>query len=366
MHANDKIKKVLFFGSSRGIGLTYHLAVASKYFSKLEGIDFTLISGNREQFPGLFDIVKQSNVKHITIEGIDEKNNFFKRIGEFLKLVKTNHYDIIHCQTNTHLLYAIVSHIFFGSKVIYSVNSYNNGSNKFVIFITSLIMSIVFKLFKVNVITLSSSTKKHFEKYLVKSSLIPLGFEPKIKERSYDFINFNIIYVAKFHPHKRHAWLISALKEIMREYKDINLILPGDGKELNFCKNLAKKYGIYDRVIFPGWIGREQLYNLYLKSHVAIVISKSETFGHTIVEPMFFGLPVISTPVGIAVDIIKDGINGFIVSYGDLNKIAEKVIWFYHNREKIKELGQNALKSSLEMLSWEKIANLYRNYVINL
>jgi len=358
--------KVLFFGSSKGIGLTYHLAVASKYFSKLEGIDFTLISGSREQFPGLFTTVKENGVKHIVIEGIDEKENFFKRIREFLNIVKRERYNVIHCQTNTHLLYAIIAKFFYGSRVVYSVNAYNHGSSKFVIFITSLAMSFVFHLCKINVITLSTNTRKHFEKYLVKSTFIPLGFEPQIKERKYDFTNFNIIYVAKFHPHKKQDLLISVLKEILLKYDDIYLILPGDGENLQVCKELAKKCGISDKIIFPGWIGRKQLYDLYLKSHLAIVISKAETFGHTIVEPMFFGLPVISTPVGIANDIIKNGVNGFIVNHGSFDEIVEKILWFYNNKEKVVEFGQEAIKFATEMLSWEKVSNLYGSYIMNI
>lgn len=364
MHGNVKMKKVLFFGSSKGIGLTYHLAIASKYFSKIEDIDFTLISGNKEQFPGLFNFVKTNNVKHITIEGIDEKQNFFKIIGEFLSLIKREQYDVIHCQTNTHLLYAIFAKIFNNHNILYSVNSYNTGSNKFIIFITSFLMSIVFNMFKIKVITLSSNTHKHFMKYFVKSTIIPLGFELQIKDRTYNLKNINIIYVAKFHPHKRQALLISALKEILLENHDVYLILPGDGKELQKCKDLVKKQGIQDKVVFPGWIGRKELYNIYLNSHLAVVVSKSETFGHTIVEPMFFGLPVISFPVGIAPDIIKDGINGFLVK--NFDELVEKVGWFVKNREKIEEFGKNSLELASKNLSWDNIAHLYRNYLMTI
>ncbi len=125
-----------------------------------------------------------------------------------------------------------------------------------------------------------------------------------VQSEKYNLRTFNLIDVAKFHSPKKHTLLISTLKEILLENPNVYLILPGDRKELQKFKDLAAKYGILDKVIFPGWIGIEKLYDFYIHSHLAIVVSKAETFGHTIVEPMFFGLSIISTPVGIALVII--------------------------------------------------------------
>ena len=43
--------RLLYFGSSKGIGLTYHLTKATQYFGKLKGIEVVVVSGVREQLP---------------------------------------------------------------------------------------------------------------------------------------------------------------------------------------------------------------------------------------------------------------------------------------------------------------------------
>jgi UPF0755 protein len=47
---------------------------------------------------------------------------------------------------------------------------------------------------------------------------------------------------------------------------------------------------------------------LYLESNIGVIASSSETFGQSIVEPFVLGRCVISTHVGVADDILKDGI----------------------------------------------------------
>jgi glycosyltransferase involved in cell wall biosynthesis len=65
----------------------------------------------------------------------------------------------------------------------------------------------------------------------------------------------------------------------------------------------------------------------------------------TFLSCMKMGKPVILTdPIG-GKDYIKDGYNGFLVPFGDVSKLREKIRFLINNPLKAKEIGENAAKS---------------------
>ena len=355
---------MLYFGSSKGIGITYHLAIASKYFAKMKDIDFTLISGNKEQFDGLFDLLKKNNIRYKTVQDIDEISCFLRNIGAFLNFVKKEGFDVIHAQTNTHLMYCIIAKLFFKTKIIYTVHAFRHGKAKIISNIFSFFLSIVLNIFSDIVITQCTIVQKHFKKMLLKSTLLPLGYEPFEVDTEKDKKELKIIYVAKFHRHKNQLWLIRSLSHILGAYNDIKLVLPGNGEYLPSCKDEVEKIGLGNKIVLPGWLSRYEIAELLKKSNLAIIPSNYETFGHNIIEPMFYKIPVISFPVGIAPDVIRNDSNGYLIGKYDSKGLQEKVLFFYENREKLLEYGEKAYEIAMRELTWNTIAMKYREYIL--
>lgn len=126
-----------------------------------------------------------------------------------------------------------------------------------------------------------------------------------------------MIFPAQFRHGKNQDVIIRAFAKHIKQTNDgdSRLILPGAGDLLNEMKRLADSLGISNRVEFPGLLSKEDIRQLYLKSNIGIVSSNSETFGQSIVEPFVLGRCVISRPVGIANDIIQNGVNGYIYNH---------------------------------------------------
>ena len=193
-----------------------------------------------------------------------------------------------------------------------------------------------------------------------------MGYEAKNAIDNKSNNPFIIIYLAQFHKHKRHLWLIKALQPILTKYDDIKLYLPGDGNMLSECRKFVQNKDLIEKVILPGWTEKDELNKVMQKANLGIVTTKSETFGHNIIEPMFYRMPVISTPVGIAPDIITNGVNGFLFSHFDSDDLRNKVRFFYNNREKSIEYGKNAYEIAMSQLTWNTIAKKYRDYILSL
>jgi len=126
-------------------------------------------------------------------------------------------------------------------------------------------------------------------------------------------------------------------------------------------KGLTERLGISNRVEFPGLLCKEDVRLLYLKSNIGIVSSNSETFGQSIVEPFVLGRCVISTPVGIANDIIQNGVNGYI--YTSQKDLVEKFDYLYTHQNMIYQMGENNFKER-DLFNWERISQVYKEKIL--
>ena len=169
-----------------------------------------------------------------------------------------------------------------------------------------------------------------------------------------------MIFPAQFRHGKNQDMIIRAFASHISKNNDktSHLTLPGDGPLQNKMKNLASELNIADRITFPGQCTKNEILQLYLKSNIGIVTSNSETFGQSIVEPFVLGRCIISTPVGIATDIITNNENGYIInSENELINILNKL---YHHPNIIQDIGQNNFNRR-NLFKWDKISIKYKD-----
>lgn len=83
---------------------------------------------------------------------------------------------------------------------------------------------------------------------------------------------------------------------------------------LGELKQLTKQLNLESKVSFVGKKSPEELKTLYQKADIFTYPSLYENFGQPLIEAAAHGLPLISTPVGIARDIVIDGETGYQVS----------------------------------------------------
>jgi glycosyltransferase involved in cell wall biosynthesis len=87
----------------------------------------------------------------------------------------------------------------------------------------------------------------------------------------------------------------------------------------------------------------------YLKNcHVFVLPSYHEGMPRTIMEAMSIGRPILTTDVPGCRDTVKIMINGLLVKKADFIDLAEKMIWFIENDDKIKIMGNNSRKIAIE------------------
>lgn len=166
-----------------------------------------------------------------------------------------------------------------------------------------------------------------------------------LKEEKITDVDFNndekiIISVGKLGEQKDYPTLLNAFKIVAESIKAKLLIL-GKGAEENHLRELTKKMGISEKVLFLGF--KDNPYKYMKRADVFVLSSKWEGFGHVIVEAMAVGTPIIATDCNSGpAEIIGNNEYGLLVPVGDFEAIANKIFYVLENKEqyvKYIELG---------------------------
>ena len=133
--------------------------------------------------------------------------------------------------------------------------------------------------------------------------------------------------------------LLRAIPIVLRNHPDTVFNLCGEG-DIGNCKEICDRSGILANVAFPGWVSGELKIRQFQDADVFILPSYFEGLPVSLIEAMFAGLPIITTSVGGIPDIFQDGLNGYLVSPGDILGLAEKLIHLLQDKESRRSIGE--------------------------
>lgn len=154
---------------------------------------------------------------------------------------------------------------------------------------------------------------------------------------------------------KRIDLIIKAIYEVSKKTKVVfSLRIVGNGPEEKNLKKIVAELGLEKYIIFEGFIPNHAINKFYETSHLYLSMSESEGFATVCLEAMSSGLPIISSRVGGFVDAVIENETGFIVDNNDYLKMAEKILYFLNNTEKINEYGIKSRKIAEIKYDWKK------------
>ena len=133
--------------------------------------------------------------------------------------------------------------------------------------------------------------------------------------------------------------------------------------DVNDVKSLSAGMGLNDNIVFLGY--RNDPQNVIQQVDSVALCSYTEGLPLTPIEAFAHGKPMIATPVGGTVEIVKNEINGVIVSPGNIDEIASSILDLACDKEKYLKLARNAEKCYYEEFSYEifesQVLSLYEN-----
>lgn len=142
----------------------------------------------------------------------------------------------------------------------------------------------------------------------------------------------------------------------------VRLVFAGNG-EVQRLRDQAAQLGLNDVVEIHDWVNEQQRDRLLADSHGFILPSHTEGLPMALLEAMAWGLPVICTPVGSIPEHVSDGVNGLLVSPGDVPALTGALATLTQDDERRLGMGRLA-RASVEPLCarsyGERFMALYR------
>ncbi len=150
--------------------------------------------------------------------------------------------------------------------------------------------------------------------------------------------------------------LIKALPIILKNNKCVKLVVVGEGEYLDEARLIVKQFGLENYASFTGHIPRKDVSQYINASDIFIMPTlRQEGLPFALIEAMACGKAVIASKIGGVSSVVDDGINGLLITPGDVSMLAEKVIFLLNNKDIADKLAVNARIKALQMFSHEKM-----------
>lgn len=154
--------------------------------------------------------------------------------------------------------------------------------------------------------------------------------------------------VGRLHPVKGQAILLEALSNDVWRRRPWELSLYGSGPDAEYLVDLARYFGIEDRTTVAGFAA--DVREIWRKSHLLVLASRSEGAPLAIVEAMLCGRPTVATDVGGVAEWVTEGETGFIAAAPTTSQIAAALERAWDSRMRWREMGLAARERALRKL----------------
>jgi len=131
----------------------------------------------------------------------------------------------------------------------------------------------------------------------------------------------------------RHTIIVKAFGILNQKGIDFELTIVGDGKELPFIKQLAKKLTIENKVCFTGKIPNKELPSFLKKSNIYISMPVTEGVSASLFEAMASNCYPVVTDIPGNQSWIKHRENGQLITIDDFEMLADELLWAFENSE---------------------------------
>jgi glycosyltransferase involved in cell wall biosynthesis len=192
-----------------------------------------------------------------------------------------------------------------------------------------------------------------------RAALIPPGVDTTVftppaadqkRERS-------VMYVGRIQTTSRWKGLevlLGALPQVVAQVPDVVLDMVGEGDAVPGLKALATELGVADHVRWHGGLSPEGVAGHYRSTSATVLpsLTEAESFGMVLVEAMASGCPVVGSEVGGIPYVVRDEVDGLIVSPGDVHALATALVRLLEDPHLVARMGREGRRAAEERWDW--------------
>lgn len=123
---------------------------------------------------------------------------------------------------------------------------------------------------------------------------------------------------------------------------NFKILIAGDGELKQQLQNYAENLDVQDKIIFLGFV--KDIRAFMEQIDVFVLTSLWEGFGYVIAEAMACGKPVVAFNNSSNPELVKNGENGFLVPFPDIELFAQQIELLLNDKELSKRMGEKSIQ----------------------
>jgi glycosyltransferase involved in cell wall biosynthesis len=154
----------------------------------------------------------------------------------------------------------------------------------------------------------------------VRDDLVALGVAPREK---FAVVRLGVGWIGRMTGVKRTDDVLLAFRRLRERGVDACLCMVGDGPDRDHVERRANELGVMRDTLFLGY--QDSVAPFFSAFDAFVLPSVNEGTPVTAIEALAGGRPVVATRVGGVPDVVRDGVDGFLVEAGAIDDLAERL-----------------------------------------
>ncbi len=190
----------------------------------------------------------------------------------------------------------------------------------------------------------SNATRNELLKFGAKPRIvvIPNGIDLTDHEileyKKCDYENY-VLFIARLIFYKNLDVVISSFKKVVKKLPDAKLIVVGDGPMRESWEKMVSELGLNENIEFTGFVSHEKKFELLSRCSALLVPSPYEGFPMVLLEAFAMSKPVLVADVKPYDEIVREGIDGFMLPAHDPDRWSERIIYLLSNKTICENMG---------------------------
>jgi glycosyltransferase involved in cell wall biosynthesis len=174
-----------------------------------------------------------------------------------------------------------------------------------------------------------------------------------------------VVFAGRLIPEKQATAIVPAVALARERVPDLRATIFGDGPEREALLRLIGESGLDGAIRAPGFVAGELVEDAVRRALCLVFPSQREGYGLVVVEAAAVGTPtvVVDAPDNAAVELVEDGVNGFVAKSTDPQELGEAILRVHEAGPALREstadwFRRNRVRLSLES-SVERVLAVY-------
>ena len=175
-----------------------------------------------------------------------------------------------------------------------------------------------------------------------------------------------LLCVGSISPRKAQHLVVKACSFLDRGSYQLEFIgsIESDKAYTATVNKLIADEALSESIKMSGYIEEKEVVDAYLKADILVHPATWEGFGMSILEGMWFSLPVIASDISAIPELVCNGVNGLLIEPGNVEELVEALRFLIQNGETRLQMGEKSRMFAEKMNDWNDTGKDFMELVI--